>query len=104
KDVNRKTQVIVAAAVWLVCLLGVAAAARMKGGLPRLAFLDAGQAVAAEPGHEECAEPPVAPPQAREAAVTPPLPPPLPTVTPGPAGSPPASHGIGRFDGTSTAA
>lgn len=78
---NRKTQVIVATVVWIICLLGVAAAARMKGGLPRLAFVDGDRAVAAEPTWEECAERPGAPPQARETAATPPCPPRTPMVT-----------------------
>ena len=72
---SRKKQIMIVTAVWIGFLVAVAAVARMKSGLPRLTFLESGDAVAAE-GCVDLVASPLAPtPQAGEAAVTsPPLP------------------------------
>src|SRR5262245_20050304 len=81
-DVNRRSQIIVAAVVWLISLLGVASAARMHSKSPYLMVQDNGQNGAKSNGEEECEEPSAMPPQIREAAVTPPIPLPMPIGPP----------------------
>jgi MraZ protein len=83
-DVNRRTQIIVATAVWLISLVGVAAAARMHGKLPHSTVQDNGQTGAKTTGEEDCEEPPAIPPQVRETAATPPIPLPMPIGPPEP--------------------
>jgi DNA-binding transcriptional regulator/RsmH inhibitor MraZ len=90
--VNRKTQVIVTTIVWLVCLIGIAAAARFKGGLPQLATANSGEVCAAETGQEACNEPSAPPPATAEAAKTAPAASPIPAFVgpPAPVFAPPA--------------
>jgi MraZ protein len=83
-DVNRRTQIIVAAVVWLISLLGVASAARMHSKSPYLMVQDNGQSGTKSTGEEECEEPSAMVPQIREAAVTPPIPLPMPIGPPEP--------------------
>src|SRR5262245_17268580 len=71
-DVNRKTQLLIATAIWVLCLLGVAAAAYMKRGLLRLSIANGDEIAAAELGQDQSCAPPIAPTQAREPAATPP--------------------------------
>lgn len=95
---NRKVQVLVVSALWVVCLVGAALAARSRAGLPQLAFPDT-PPVVPEPGAAEHAEPPAekstpppalgevpapAPPQGPQAALLPPVPPPAPVEPPTP--------------------
>jgi division/cell wall cluster transcriptional repressor MraZ len=58
--VNRKTQVVVATVIWVVCLVGIATAVRMKGGLPHLSFPESAEAIAAETSQEPAADSPAA--------------------------------------------
>jgi MraZ protein len=62
------------AAVWIICLLGVAAASRMHAALPHLTFMNDLQSGQNDAGPQDCTEPPAAPPQVREAAVSPAIP------------------------------
>ncbi len=54
---NRKTQVVVATVIWVICLVGIATAVRMKGGLPHLSFPESAEAIAAETSQEPAADP-----------------------------------------------
>jgi len=94
--VTRKTQVLIATAIGIVCLVAVAAAERMKNSLSHLAVLHDGEATAAETGREACAEPPAPSPQASEFAATSLPSPPRLAVTPEPplVGSPVAKSSI----------
>jgi MraZ protein len=79
--------VILAIVVWMVSVLGAAAAARLKGGLSSLEVLGIGKGGTGLSGEEECAEPPTPVPpialgQVAENTGTVASPPPVPLAPP----------------------